>query len=37
MGINAVPVVIIDDKRVIHGAPEVEDLQKVFSTMVQAA
>lgn len=35
MGINAVPVLLINDKYPIHGAPEAEVLQQVFSQLIE--
>lgn len=34
MGINAVPVIIINEKYPIHGAPEAEVLQHTFSQII---
>jgi len=35
MGITAVPVLLINDKYPIHGAPEAEVLQQVFSQIIE--
>lgn len=35
MGINAVPVIIINEKYPIHGAPEAEVLQLAFSQLIE--
>lgn len=35
MGINSVPVIIINDKYPIHGAPEADVLQHAFSQLIE--
>lgn len=35
MGINAVPVLVVDNKHTIHGAPEHETLAKLFTKLIE--
>merc|ERR1712046_163152 len=36
MGINAVPVLVINDKKIIHGAPDHEELARTFAEEIRA-